>query len=189
MQRCFLLEDLADHFKVTPANLSRLFMTWINLIFVKFHLSLLAKQSATLSANKSTNTCKLLVGISPDGHSSSFLFYTKVPFLIGILLLPVVFSPNLNEERRLCDCGQGTGEWRLLLPLGVQLNIPAFLDKQLKMVPSDIRSTKSVAAVRIDVKRVIGWLKQYRLIGGRIDNSLFDILDRIVFSAAMLCKF
>ena len=48
------------------------------------------------------------------------------------------------------------------------------------MLPSDIRSTKSIAAVRIHVERAIVGLKQYRLSGGRKENSLFDILDRVV---------
>ena len=47
----------------------------------------------------------------------------------------------------------------LLLPLGAQLNAPPFLDKRQQMLPDDIRSTKSIASVRIHVERAIGRLK------------------------------
>ena len=50
----------------------------------------------------------------------------------------------------------------LLVPLGFRLNIPPFLDKQRQMLPSDIRATKSIAAVRIHVERAIGQFKEYR---------------------------
>ena len=77
----------------------------------------------------------------------------------------------------------------LFLPLGVRLNIPPFLHKGQQMLPDDVRSTKSIAAVRIHVERAVGRLKQNSLLDGVIDNSLFDILDRMVFAAAMLCNF
>ena len=77
----------------------------------------------------------------------------------------------------------------LLLPLGVRLNIPPFLDKRQQMLPSDIQMTKSIAAVRTHVECAIGRLKQYRLLCGTIDNSMFDVLDRVVFVTAMLSNF
>ena len=76
----------------------------------------------------------------------------------------------------------------LLLPLGIRLNIPPFLDKRQQLLPSDIRMTKSIAALRIHVERAIGRLKQYRLLCGTIDNSMFDVLERVVFVTAMLCN-
>ena len=77
----------------------------------------------------------------------------------------------------------------ILPPLGVRLNILPFLDKRQQMLPSDIQMTKSVAAVRIHIDRALGRLKQYRLLCGTIDNSMFDVLERVVFVTAMLCNF
>ena len=57
------------------------------------------------------------------------------------------------------------------------------------MLPSDVRSTKTMAGVRIHVERAIGRLKQYRLLDGVVDNSLFDMLGHIVFVTAMLRNF
>ena len=77
----------------------------------------------------------------------------------------------------------------LLLPLGARLNILPFLDKRQQMLPDDIRSTKSIASGRIHVERAIGRLKSFHLLQGVIDNTLFNILDRAIFVAAMLCNF
>ena len=57
------------------------------------------------------------------------------------------------------------------------------------MLPGDVRSTKSIAAVLIHVERAIDRLKEFKLLNGVIDNSLYDIFELIVFVAAMLCNF
>ena len=106
IRRGFPLEDFAERFKVSVTTLSRVSITWVNPMFVKFkelpiypsrrkvdlnmpvgflvfyqstliiidcteffirRPSSLETQSASFSAYKNSNTCKLLVGISPDG--------------------------------------------------------------------------------------------------------------------------
>ena len=77
----------------------------------------------------------------------------------------------------------------LLLPLAVRLNIPPFLDKPHQMLPADVRLTKTIGSVIIHVERAIGRLKELQLLEQRIENTLYDLLDRIIFVAAMLCNF
>ena len=77
----------------------------------------------------------------------------------------------------------------LLVPPGVRLNILPFLNERQQMLPGDVWSTKSIAAVRIHVERAIGRLKEFKLLNGTVDNSLYDIFERIMFVAAMLCNF
>ena len=77
----------------------------------------------------------------------------------------------------------------LLVPPGVRLNILPFLNERQQMLPGDVWSTKSIAAVRIHVERAIGRLKEFNLLNGVIDNSLYDIFELIMFVAAMLCNF
>ena len=150
--------------------------------------SSLPSQSATFSAYKNTNTCKSLVGISPDG---AFTFVSSL-YEGSISDRDLVLCSGLLQKLERGDslmADKGFDIEDLLLPLGVGLNIPPFLDKQQRMLPSDIRMTKSIAAVRIHVERAIGRLKQYRLLCGTIDNSMFDVLDRVVIVTAMLCNF
>ena len=228
LRRGLLLEDLADRFKVSVSTLSRIFTTWVNLMYVKFNELLLwpsrrrvdrnmpeifqklypstrviidcteffiqrpsslTTQSATFSSYKNTNTCKALVGISPDG---AFTFISPL-YEGSITDRELVIVSGLLEKLERGDsvmADKGFDIDDLLLPLGVRLNIPPFLDsKQGQMLPSEVRATKSIAAVRIHVERAIGRLKEYQILCERIDNSLFNILDRIVFVAAMLCNY
>ena len=227
LRRGYPLVDLADRMKVSPSTLSRVFVTWINLMYVKFRELLvfpsrrkivknmpscfkmlypstriiidcteffiqrpssLEIQSASFSAYKNHNTCKLLVGISPDG---AFTFISDL-YEGSISDRDLVIASGLLDKLERGDsvmADKGFEIEDLLLPLGVRLNIPPFLHKGQQMLPDDVRSTKSIAAVRIHVERAIGRLKQNSLLDGVIDNSLFDILDRVVFAAAMLCNF
>ena len=133
--------------------------------------SSLPSQSAIFSAYQNTNTCKSLVGISPDGA-----FTVVSPLYEGSISdRDLVLCSGLLQKLERGDslmADKGFDIEDLLLPLGVRLNIPPFLDKQQQMLPSDIQMTKSIAAVRIHVERAIGRLKQYRLLCGTIDNSI-----------------
>ena len=226
--RCgYPLEDFADRFKVSTTTLSRIFTTWINLMFVKFRElqvlpyrhkvdvnmpscfksmcpstrividctefymqrpSSLESQSASFSAYKNTNTCKLLVGISPDG-AITFLsdLYEGSISDRDLVIASGILDKLERGDSVMADKGFEIDD--LLVPLGVRLNIPPFLDKRQQMLPGDVRSTKSIAAVRIHVERAIGRLKEFKLLNGVIDNSLYDIFELIVFVAAMLCNF
>ena len=188
--RGYPLEDFADQFKVSPTTLSRIFITWVNLMFVKFRELLvfpsrrkvdrnmpscfqtyypstriiidctefyiqqpssLEVQSASFSAYKNTNTCKLLVGISPDG---AFTFLSDL-YEGSITDRDLVVASGLLDKLERGDslmADKGFEIEDLLLPLGVRLNIPSFLDKQHQIQPSDVRNTKTITAVRIHVE-------------------------------------
>ena len=148
----------------------------------------LVRQSATFSDYKSHNTVKCLIGIAPHGHVTFAL-----PVFEGSASdRQIVEESGLLEllergDSIMADKGFKINE--LLVPIGVHLNIPPFLDKRQQLLPKDIMATKSIAAVRIHVERAIGRLKHFQILDGTIDNSLFDLLDCIVFGAAMLCNF
>lgn len=150
--------------------------------------SSLESQSASFSPYKNTNTCKLLVGISPDGAMTfiSDLYEGSISDR-DLVIASGILDKLERGDSVMADKGFEIED--LLVPLGVRLNIPPFLDKRQQMLPSDVRATKSIAAVRIHAKRAIGRLKEFKLLSGVIDNSLYDILERIVFVAAMLCNF
>ena len=130
----------------------------------------------------------MLVGVSPDG---AFTFISDL-YQGSISDRDLVIASGLLDKIELGDsvmADKGFEIADLLIPLGARLNIPPFLDKRQQMLPGDIRSTKSIAAVRIHVERAIGRLKQNRLLDRVIDYSLSDMLDWLVFFAAMLCNF
>ena len=84
--------------------------------------SSLSTQSATFSAYKNTNTCKLLVGISPDG---AFTFVSSL-YEGSICDRDLVIASGLLDKLERGDsvmADKGFEIDDLLLPLGVRLNI------------------------------------------------------------------
>ena len=74
----------------------------------------------------------------------------------------------------------------VLLQYGVRLNIPPFRQGEMQMTPEDLMSTKKIAGVRIHVERKMQRIKSYKILAGEIDNTLFDMLEQLVFVCAML---
>ena len=219
--------DIADRFKVHPTTVSRIFTTWINLMYFKFqelpvwlsrrainHLmppcfkqwfpttrviidcteffintpSSLARQSATWSAYKSHNTVKCLIGIAPHGHVT---FVSSV-FEGSISDRAITEQSGLLEKLDRGDsvmADKGFDIQDLLVTRGVRLNIPPFKKGDQQMHPQDVAKTTKIAAVRIHVERKMQRIKLYKIIGGEIDNSMFDLIEPLVFVCAMLTNF
>ena len=57
------------------------------------------------------------------------------------------------------------------------------------MSPADMAATKKIAAVWIHVERKIQCIKCFKILSGKIDNTMFDILEQLVFVCAMLTNF
>ena len=51
----------------------------------------------------------------------------------------------------------------LLNPLGVKLNIPAFLDGKEQLYREDVVLSQKIASVRIHVERIIARIKKFSL--------------------------
>ena len=77
----------------------------------------------------------------------------------------------------------------LLVSHGVRLNIPPFRQGGRQMTPQDLASTKKIAAVRIHVERKMQRIKCFEIVGKEVDNTMFDILDQLIYVCAMLTNF
>ena len=150
--------------------------------------SCLAIQSSTFSSYKNHNTVKSLVGITPDGTIS----FVSEAYEGSISDREVVIDSGVVNKLAHGDsvmADKGFDIQDLLVANGVRLNIPPFMNSAQRMLPQDIMKTKSIAAVRVHVERAIGRVKQFSLLDGVIDNNLFDLLEQMIFVAAMLCNF
>ena len=198
--------DLADRFGIHPSTVSRLVITWVNLMAYKFKQlpiwlsrkkvnqlmppcfskwypstrviidctkffintpSSLARQSSTWSNYKNHNTVKCLVGIAPHGH---------------VTFVSNVFEGSISDRAiteqsgllALLECGdsvmadKGFDVQDLLIEHGVRLNIPPFKQNNMQMLPTDVATTKRIAAVRIHVERKIRRIKQFCILSGEI---------------------
>ena len=150
--------------------------------------SSLSEQSAGFSNYKNYTTVKSLVGISPDG---AFTFVSPL-FEGSISDRDIVIESDLLPSLQFGDsvmADKGFNIQDLLAPYGVRLNIPPFNTKAHQMLPKDVITTKTIASVRIHVERAIKRIKEFRLLGGVIDNNLYDLLEQTIFTACMLCNF
>ena len=219
--------DLAQRFKVSQSTVSRTIITWLNLMYHKFHQlpvwlsrhkitklmppcfkkwypstriiidcteffintpSSLTRQSSTWSAYKHHNTVKVLIGIAPHGH---------VTFVSNVFE-GSISDQAITEQSGLLEClehgdsvmaDKGFDIKDLLLQYGVRLNIPPFRQGEMQMTPEDLMSTKKIAGVRIHVERKMQRIKSYKILAGEIDNTLFDLLEQLVFVCAVLTNF
>ncbi|KAK7117021.1 hypothetical protein R3I94_022537 [Phoxinus phoxinus] len=158
--------------------------------------SSLLVQSQTYS-NKSTDTLKSLIVCDPRG---------------SIMFASTLYSGSISDQElfRRCEikdllkgllqCGylkKGDGlmvDKGFLIEndvkeLGLNLNIPPFAKSNLQTPVSDVEMTKKIAKHRVHVERAIAKVKQFKIVSGRIPNSMLGNINQIWFVVCMLSNF
>ena len=77
----------------------------------------------------------------------------------------------------------------LLIPIGVRLNIPPFLDSRAQMPTNDVLLTKKIARLRVHVERAIGRIKEYRILHSTLPAAMWDSTNEIIYVCCMLTNF
>ena len=72
---------------------------------------------------------------------------------------------------------------------GVRVNISAFCRGTQQMLPVDVASTKIIPGVRIHVERKMQRIKSFAILSNELPNSMFDIMEQIMFVCAALTIF
>lgn len=223
-----LIGHLADIYSLSKGSVSKIFTTWINLLYhvlkdiiivwptkqqVKRHLpKSFAKfprtrviidctvkiqkltgpsaQKVTWSNYKSSNTFKLLVGISPTG---AFIFLSKL-WSGGVLdrHITIKLGPidklDVNDD---CMADRGFNIRDLVTKRRAKrratLNIPPF-SKGKQLFTKACTQTRRIAAVRIHVERAIQRLKGFKILQGVLPISLAPVADQTVTVCAALCN-
>jgi hypothetical protein len=75
-----------------------------------------------------------------------------------------------------------------LLPPGVGLNIPPFLEMQGQMSAEDVVKTQSIASLRVHVERAINKIKNFRIWDGIVPLNLFGVVNQMWTVCAVLCN-
>ena len=134
-------------------------------------------QSVTFSNYKHHNTAKGLLGISPNGYpsfvSSLYVGRTsdkKLTNDCGILTL-LEEGDQLMADRGFDIEGD--------LPVGVTLNIPAFLNGKDQLTLEEETSTRKIASVRVHVERAISRIKNYRILHQVVPLTMAQDLEKI----------
>lgn len=158
-------------------------------IFVQVPTSLIT-QSALYSHYKHHVTYKALVGISPSGAVTfvsqlypGSLSDKEIVARCGIL------HPGLWEKGDSVMADRGFTIQELLDPLGVKVNIPAFLDGKEQLDKEDVVMSQTIASVRIHVERVIARIKKFKVLKTEIPLNLNGTINQIWTVACLLCNF
>ena len=143
------------------------------------------QQKATYSSYKGRNTFKFLIGCSPNG---------------AVTYCSELYPGSTSDRAIVENCGIlklfETGDLVLadkgftitdLMPEGVSLNIPPFLNTPQFSV-DEIYETTRTAQARIHIERVINRVKKFRIIR-HIPVSLFNISTEIVQVCSALVNF
>ena len=158
-------------------------------IFVQVPASLIT-QSALYSHYKHYVTYKPLVGISSSGAVTfvsqlypGSLSDKEIVARCGIL------HPGLWEKGDSIMTDRGFTIQELLDPLGVKVNIPAFLDGKEQLDKEDVVMSQTIASVRIHVERIIACIKKFKVLKTEIPLNLNGTINQIWTVACLLCNF
>lgn len=77
----------------------------------------------------------------------------------------------------------------ILNNVGVELNIPPFLENRGQLPASEVKAGRQIASLRIHVERAIGRIKNYRILKGTLPLSLARLVNQIVCICAWLTNF
>lgn len=161
--------------------------------------SYLKPRAQTWSNYKQHNTCKFLIGITPQGSISyvsqawggrvSDVYRTEK---CGIL------KNLMHGDLVLADRGftiQNAASHYM-----AEVKIPSFTRGKAQLSPCDIATTRELARVRIQVERVIGMLRQkYKILSSTLPINLvmndpdcidddISMIDKIVIVCSALCN-
>ncbi|XP_051813815.1 uncharacterized protein LOC127536712 isoform X2 [Acanthochromis polyacanthus] len=159
--------------------------------------SSLQLQSQTFSDYKSTNTLKALIACDPRG---------------AVTFISTLFTGSISDREIFNQCGittllEGLIECGYLKKgdalmadkgfliekdvesLGLKLNIPPFNRSNVQMPVGDVLKTKKIAKHRVTVERAIAKIKKFKIVSGRIPNSILGNINEIWYVVSMLSNF
>lgn len=135
-------------------------------------------QQATFSKYKNTNTFKTLVAIDEQGVVifisdvyGGCVSDNRIVELSGIV--------KLLSEGDYILADRGFEQIDALSAKGVVLNKPP-TKRGLQLTEADVAKTRAIASRRIDVERVIGYAKTYKILSQKIKHTLFPLMNMII---------
>ena len=135
-------------------------------------------------------TYKGLVGIAPSGGITFISeLYDGCISDVEIVQRYDILKKDLWDESDSLIADIGFTVENVLKPLGVSLNIPAFLHGREQLNNEEVTESQTIAAVRIHVERAIERVKKFRRIGNEIPLVLHGSINQIWTASCLLCNF
>lgn len=147
-------------------------------------------QSSTWSNYKQHNTVKYLVGVTPNG-AISFIS----PTFVGS-----ISDPELTRCSGLLSKLDGKGNVSVMADrgftirdqlqnIGVDLNIPPFLEGRGQLPANEVQQGRAIASLRIHVERAIGRMKNFTILKGVFPINMARMVNQIVSVCGWLTNF
>ena len=147
-------------------------------------------QSSTWSNYKHHNTAKFLIACTPNG-CISFISPLYVGSISDIELTKISgFITHLKDKPGISIMAdRGFTIKDLLKDVGVELNIPPFMEGRTQLPAGEVQEGRQIASLRIHVERAIGRIKTYSILKHTLPISLARLSNQIVCVCAYLSNF
>ena len=147
-------------------------------------------QSSTWSNYKHHNTAKFLIACTPNG-CICFMSQLYVGSISDVELTRISGFLTCLEDKPgisiMADRGFTIKD--MLKAIGVDLNIPPFMEGRQQLPASEVQEGRRIASVRIHVERAIGRIKTFNILKHTLPISLARLSNQIVFVCAYLSNF
>ena len=120
-----------------------------------------------------------MVGCTPNG-AVSFNTWALVSGILDKLQPTPCVSVMANRGFTIKDMLKG---------IGMDLNLPPFLEKWKQLPANEVSEGRSIATFRIHVERAIGRMKQYKILTGTIRLKMARVANQIVTVVGYLSNF
>lgn len=145
-------------------------------------------QQLTYSTYKSSNTLKVLIGISCTG-GITFISDAYGGSISDRCLFEKCALSDLLEKNDIVLVDRGFQIQDILASKDVIVNMPEFLKKKAdQLEPEQLNRSKKTSSNRIHIERVIGLAKTYRILKF-LSSNLVPLGSRIIFVCFMLANF
>ena len=142
-------------------------------------------QYQTYSTYKSRNTQKKLIFCTKGGSisfvSRSYSGSASDRFITEDSNVVQKFHPGF-----IAMFDKGFTVQDIFLPRQVKVKVPPFVRSKRQFTPSEISECKRIARARIHIERVMGRLKEFRLLDHTLPLTLLDIIDEVWLIAAAI---
>ena len=150
----------------------------------------LQMQSSTWSNYKHHNTAKFLIACTPNG-SICFISPLYVGSISDVEITRVSgFLTQLEDKPGISIMAdRGFTIKDMLREIGVELNIPPFMEGRQQLPREEVEKGRCIASVRIHVERAIGRIKTFLILKETLPITLARLSNQIVFVCAYLSNF
>ena len=147
-------------------------------------------QSSTWSSYKHHNTAKFLIGCTPNG-CISFISQLYVGSISDVEITRVSgFLDSIEGKQGISIMAdRGFTIKDLLKEIGVELNIPPFMEGRDQLPSEEVKQGRQIASVRIHVERAIGRIKTFSILKHTMPISLARLSNQVVCVCAFLSNF